>query len=109
MIEEKIKKIRGKRSQKDFAELIGLERGNFPKYESGKVKPSYEFFKALAEKENINLNWLIADQGSMYFSQNSSDELVRENRELRELLKKVESVIAVEIGEMLKKKLKKKM
>ena len=103
----KLIQIRGTRSQNEFAKNLGFKGSKISEYELDKVKPSYEFFKALAEKENINLNWLIADQGSMYFSQNSSDELVRENRELRELLKKVESVIAVEIGEMLKKRLKK--
>lgn len=106
MISLKIKDIRGKRSQAEFARALGLERSNFPKYESGQIKPSFEFFKALALKENINLNWLIADQGEMYFREEGKSELARENRELKELLKKVESVIAVEISGLLKGKLK---
>ena len=104
---EKLIKVRGTRSQNEFAKSLGFKGSKISHYEANSVKPSYEFFKALAEKENINLNWLIADQGSMYFSQNTTDELVHENRELKELLKKVESVIAVEIGELLKKRLKK--
>lgn len=52
--------------QGDFAERIEILQQQLSKYERGENKPSAEFFIKLAEKENININWLLTGKGQMF-------------------------------------------
>lgn len=52
--------------QGDFADKIDILQQQLSKYERGENKPSAEFFKKLAEKENVNINWLLTGKGQMF-------------------------------------------
>ena len=68
---ERIRLVRGNRSLDKFAldlcrEGVSFEKSNLSKYEKGTVKPSTEFYVSMMEKEEINLNWLLANVGHKY-------------------------------------------
>lgn len=52
--------------QGEFAKRIEILQQQLSKYERGENKPSAEFFIKLAEKENININWLLTGKGQMF-------------------------------------------
>lgn len=99
-LNEKIKSVRNNRTQNEFASKLGFASSHISKFELGKVKPTTDFYKALAEKENINLNWLIADIGEMYFSGLTYNEIIKENKELKETIKKIDFSIENEISKL---------
>ena len=56
---------------KEFAEALSsrgvkVDRGNVSRYENDIVKPSYDFFYAIHEVCDVNLNWLITGKGAKY-------------------------------------------
>lgn len=54
--------------QGEFAGKIGILQQQLSKYERGENKPSADFFIKLIEKTNVNLNWLLTGNGSMFVS-----------------------------------------
>lgn len=64
-LKEKIKAIRGNRSQGEFARLIGEKQQNIQRYESG-TKPPPSFFKAVYSKLGVNVNWFFDDSTVIY-------------------------------------------
>lgn len=66
VIGEKIKMIRGPKDRISFAANLNVPPNYLSRYENGKVIPSADFLQSLAQKHNVNINWLLADQGEMY-------------------------------------------
>jgi transcriptional regulator with XRE-family HTH domain len=58
---ERLKKIRKNagQTQEKFAEKIGLGRGTYNNYEAGQSEPSFATLTLIAQKFQIDLNWLI--------------------------------------------------
>ena len=67
-VAERLKKLRGhlKYSQKGFAKRLGILPATYSNYENEKGKLSPELLKKLYNEFNVNLNWLITGQGSMF-------------------------------------------
>lgn len=57
-LQQRLVKIRGKRSQRAFARDLGVFQQNVNRYESGTV-PHLDFLIVLAAKEGVDLHWLI--------------------------------------------------
>ena len=53
-------------SQNDMAEKMGISYRAYSSYERGERKPTYDFLQKLVEDLNVNLNFLIANQGEMF-------------------------------------------
>ena len=51
-----------KMTQKDIAEILGVEPATISKYEAGTIEPSIESLKRLAETFNITVDELIKDE-----------------------------------------------
>ena len=68
MIECRLKEIRNSQglSQKDFGLIMGIAQTSYANYESGRSSIPASLLESLAEKLNINLNWLITGEGPMY-------------------------------------------
>jgi len=95
--------IRGGRKQKAFADSLGVNQNYISRYEAGKIKPSFEFLKSVAEKENININWLLTGKGEMYLSENKSkSELIKEIAELKRDRQKVNDAIVSQVTDLTK-------
>lgn len=86
---EKIKEILyAKRlTQGDLAKIGGTSRQNVANYVSNLSKPNWEFLASLNTQLDINLNWFIADNGSMFIT--TPNEALKEElrREFEELMK----------------------
>lgn len=63
---ERIKKIRGKMTQKEFSELLGITQRAVINYEiSGRI-PRKKILKAICEQFEICEQWLLTGEGPMY-------------------------------------------
>jgi len=60
--------------QGEFADKLGIHQQQLSKYERGENKPSYDFFIKLGEIFNVNINWLLTGQGSMFLPGNCSED-----------------------------------
>lgn len=61
---ERLAKVRGERSQRQFARDLGVFQQNVNRYESG-TTPHTDFLITLAMKENISVDWLLLGKGRM--------------------------------------------
>lgn len=75
--EDRFRSLRGVLTQEEFAKQIGITKQKVSNYEKGIVKPTYEVFALLAEKLNINLNWLITGRGHQIFVIKKEEYLTR--------------------------------
>lgn len=55
-----------KLTKKEFAKEIGTSSGHLIKVIHGDGRLTFEHFQKISEKYNVNLNWLIADKGSIF-------------------------------------------
>ena len=80
----KIKEYRelNKMTQKDIAEILGVEPATISKYESGTIEPNIESLKRLAETFNITVDELIKDEEKFDVSKINVLEVLREQKEL---------------------------
>ncbi|AAP95271.1 DNA-binding protein [[Haemophilus] ducreyi] len=56
---------------KGFAETVDIPLRSVHNYLSGEREPSADALTKISNKLNINLNWLLLDQGEMYLNQSS--------------------------------------
>ena len=72
-IASRLKQVRGKRSAKDFASLIGCNMQTIYRYEWGERVPDEHFLQKVAEKTGTSLDWLKGDDlGRITPPENSS-------------------------------------
>ncbi|MGG1660906.1 helix-turn-helix domain-containing protein [Brevibacillus sp. NRS-1366] len=76
-IGERVKLIRklNKLTQIEFAKKLDISQGTLSEIESGKAKPSYDVLVFLAEKYDIDLNWLVLNCTTENTLDLSNDEL----------------------------------
>jgi transcriptional regulator with XRE-family HTH domain len=60
----RIARVRGDRSQRQFARDLGVFQQNVNRYESG-TTPHADFLITLAMKERISIDWLLLGKGKM--------------------------------------------
>ena len=80
----KIKEYRelNKMTQKDIAEILGVEPATICKYEAGIIEPSIESLKRLAETFNVTVDELIKDEEKFDISKINVLEVLREQKEM---------------------------
>jgi len=62
---KRIKFLRGKRTQKEFGEILGVSKATISKYESGISIPSSDILRKIASVGNKPIGWLLrGDQPS---------------------------------------------
>jgi len=76
-IHDRIKQIRleNKQSQQEIADILDIQATSVSKYERDIIKPSSDLLAKIAEKYNININWLLNEQGQMYFGQSGDKQV----------------------------------
>ncbi len=69
MFQENLKKVRQKLglSQKELAEKVGIQQAQYSRYEVG-TSPSTDILAKLVEEFNININYLLTGEGSMFIT-----------------------------------------
>ena len=61
---DRLAKVRGERSQRQFARDLGVFQQNVNRYESG-TTPHTDFLITLAIKEQVSVDWLLLGTGKM--------------------------------------------
>ncbi len=61
---DRLAKVRGDRSQRQFARDLGVFQQNVNRYENG-TTPHTDFLITLSTKENVSLDWLLLGKGRM--------------------------------------------
>ncbi len=61
---DRLAKVRGDRSQRQFARDLGVFQQNVNRYESG-TTPHTDFLITLAIKEQVSVDWLLLGKGNM--------------------------------------------
>jgi transcriptional regulator with XRE-family HTH domain len=63
-VAERLVRVRGMRSQRQFARELGVFQQNVNRYENG-TTPHADFLIQLAMKEEISIDWLLLGRGRM--------------------------------------------
>lgn len=78
ILKDRIKKLRRELdlTQQEFADKIGISRGNIGAYEVGKNAPSDAVISLICTKFNVNENWLRHGNGEMFAALGMEDQLM---------------------------------
>lgn len=78
ILKDRIKKLRRELdlTQQEFADKIGISRGNIGAYEVGKNAPSDAVISLICTKFNVNENWLRHGNGEMFAELDMEDQLM---------------------------------
>ena len=63
---ERLKQLRGKASQKQFAQILGIPPTTLANYESNKSELNFTMIKLFTSKFNLSTDWLIFGRGPMH-------------------------------------------
>ena len=61
---ERLARVRGERSQRQFARDLGVFQQNVNRYETG-TTPHTDFLIQLAVREGVSIDWLLLGKGRM--------------------------------------------
>ena len=100
----KVKKI----TQEELATLLKIATPNISDYENGKTTPSIQSLQIIGNTYNLNLDWLLKGQGSMFIGENKDKkkffarydedamnaDIQRNNEKLMQKILKLEKEIA---------------
>lgn len=69
---QRLKSIRRslKYTQDEFSKLLNISKPTLVRYEAGGRKPDADLLSILADKYNVNINWLISGKGEMFLPDN---------------------------------------
>ena len=80
-MKDRLKKIRENspygKSQKAFADYLGISSANLASYETGRRTPTYAVVQLICQKCSVNEEWLRTGKGEM-FIEKSKDEQIAE-------------------------------
>lgn len=74
---ERLKKLRKTLdlTQQEFANKIGIARGNIGSYEVGKNAPSDAVISLICKQFNVDENWLRTGEGEMFIKQTRDEQI----------------------------------
>lgn len=77
ILKDRIKKLRKELdlTQQEFADKIGIARGNIGAYEVGKNAPSDAVISLICTKFNVNEGWLRDGTGEMFVKQSPDEQI----------------------------------
>ncbi|MFB3886582.1 MAG: helix-turn-helix domain-containing protein [Thermodesulfobacteriota bacterium] len=61
-IGNRLRFLRKKRTQKEFASQYGIPQGTVSKFESGKLEPGLAFLTEISKKEGVSINWILTGE-----------------------------------------------
>jgi transcriptional regulator with XRE-family HTH domain len=88
MIGVRLKKLRGKRSQEDIAEKIGISRARLSHYETGRSEPDSETLKKIADFYNVSTDFILYGNKEKSTSQDFTEKDERDIAKRMEEIKK---------------------
>lgn len=98
-IGERLKILRAKTSQGDFAARFGVHRNTLARWEAGEREPDVTFLVQLSGQEKIAHKWLLTGVGPMFENMQSvssdSEKHVRQSDMLKNIIPKHSDIIDV--------------
>lgn len=78
-MKDRIKKIRKELdlTQQEFADNLGISRGNIASYEVGKNPPSVAVISLICREFNVNEKWLKTGEGEMFQALDRQDQIAK--------------------------------
>jgi len=76
----RIKQVRGRENQREFAKMLGFSSSYLSEVESGKTKPSLELLLKISQFTRYSLHWLVTGEGPMVIE--PSESMVKEGSAL---------------------------
>ena len=64
-VQKRLVQLMGGRSQRGWGRELGVSQQNLSRYMLGDATPHMSFLVLLANKEHVNLNWLLLGEGRM--------------------------------------------
>ncbi|SMF44455.1 Helix-turn-helix [Desulfovibrio gilichinskyi] len=74
-IGDRIKKVRGKISQKEFSSTIGVAQNTLGNYERSERTPNADVIVTIAKEFNVSFDWLLLGEGPMFYDSRHEDYL----------------------------------
>ncbi len=65
-IQERLAQLKGSRSQRGWSRELKVPQQNLSRYLTGGATPHLDFLVHLAQKERVNMNWLVLGEGRMF-------------------------------------------
>lgn len=82
---EKLKQLRGKKTQDEVAKSIGISRARYSHYENERTEPDIELIQRIAEYYKVTTDYLLGRSENKYWELNEKDE--------KDIQKKLEEII----------------
>lgn len=101
-IGERIKKVRGDRTQADFSLLTTIPKNTLGRYERGEIVPGGEAIALLCKNIGIDPNWLLFGEGPMHRgetvpaaapAQSQAEQIPAEDFKMSDMLTKTAEVL----------------
>jgi len=88
-------------SQQKFSEILGIGRSFLSEIESQKTLPGQKLFSSLCKLMDININWVLTGEGSMYIE--NKPQKIEDGLTTGERLKKIRKTLKLTQDEFAKK------
>lgn len=90
---EKLKLLRGTRTQENVSNALGLSRARYSHYENNRVEPDMDILKRLAEFYNTTTDYLLGveEHNKTTNSNSISTETITSDKDERDIAKRLEA------------------
>ena len=88
---EKLKLLRGTRTQENVSNALGLSRARYSHYENNRVEPDMDILKRLAEFYNTTTDYLLGVEEHNKTSNSISTETINSDKDERDIAKRLEA------------------
>jgi len=86
MLQENLKKLRGKQTQEEVANKLGISRARYSHYENGIREPDNDMLQAIANLHNVTVDALLGRSENV---SNNNDKLSKDERDIAKRLEQV--------------------
>lgn len=84
---ERLKLLRGTRTQDEVSKLVGLSRARYSHYENNRVEPDTDILKRLAEFYNVSIDYLLDNE----HGEKNNKQLIKDEKDIAKRLKQFEA------------------
>jgi len=70
----------------EFSAMLSISKGNLSDLENNKNKPSYEVIACMAEKFNVNSDWILSGKGKLFKRFYSSESVMEDYEMIRSVI-----------------------
>lgn len=89
MLGERLKRLRGKRTQEEVAEIVGLSRARYSHYENGRSEPDHETLQSLAKYFGVTVDYLLGSSDIPTYELDSQYQVLIKDPQLADWFKEL--------------------